>query len=86
MADWLKNKLTRFQTLETEQLATREIILDTIFKYTGVRVPPGALSWRGRAVCLKVKPLEKSEIILKQKLIFQDWRKYLGKKAPDRII
>ena len=86
MADWLKNQLTHFQNLETEQVVTLDIILETIFKYAGIRVPPEAISRRGRAIYLKVKPIEKNEIILKQKLILRGWRESLGKKAPDRII
>lgn len=86
MADWVKNQLTRFQAQEAEQVSVRDAIIGAVFKYSGVKVEPGAVLWRGRAVFLKVKPLEKSEILMKQKLILQKLEESWGRKAPDRLL
>ena len=86
MTGWVKNQLTRFRVQETEQTAVRDTIIDTVFKYSGVKVGLGAVLWRGRAIYLKVKPTEKSEILLKQKLILQKLTEKLGRKSPRQLL
>lgn len=86
MADWIKNQLMRFRVQETEQTTVRDTIIETVFKYSGVKVELGSVLWRGRAVYLKVKPMEKSEILMKQKIILQKLEEILGRKAPQRLL
>jgi len=86
MTGWVKNQLERFRAQESEQVSVRDTIIETIFKYAGVKVPPGAVLWRGRAVYLKVKPMEKSEILLKQKLILRQMEEVLGRRAPQQLL
>jgi len=86
MTGWVKNQLTRFRVQETEQTAVRDTIIDTVFKYSGVKVALGTVIWRGRAVYLKVKPVEKSEILMKQKLILQKLEELLGRRAPQKLL
>lgn len=86
MADSLKNQLARFQALADERAAAREILIDAIFKYSGVEVAASALTQHGRALYLRVKPMERIEILLKQKHILRELRDRLGRKAPDKLI
>lgn len=86
MAGWLKNQFGRAGSLIIKHQDDFRILTEVIFKYSGVRVGFEDLVWRGRTVYLKVKPLAKSEILIKQKFILREWQDLLGRRAPRRLI
>ena len=69
-----------------EQLVVSELIMDIIFKYSGVKLAQKDFVYHGRALYFKIKPIAKSEILLKQKRILKDLQEHLGIGAPKRLL
>jgi len=86
MVELLKNRLEKFRQLDDQHRQVNEILIDTIFKYAGVKLEPTDFTWRGRNIYLKTSPLKKTQIFLKQKIILRQLEEIFGRGAPRKII
>ncbi|MBI2100655.1 MAG: hypothetical protein HYT47_01380 [Candidatus Vogelbacteria bacterium] len=82
----MKNQLGKFRQLDQQHRETNKILVETIFRYAGVKLAPTDFAWRGRNLYLKTSPLKKTQIFLKQKIILRQLEEIFGRAAPRKIV
>ena len=85
MLEQPKDYFDIFKQLERQQERRGEVITETVFKYSGVKLAAGDWSERGGTLYFKVNPLKKSQILLKQILILRDLEQALGRTTPKHL-
>ncbi|MBI4135943.1 MAG: hypothetical protein HY481_00095 [Candidatus Vogelbacteria bacterium] len=86
MIELLKNQLEKFRRFDQQHREANKILIDTIFKYSGVKITANDFTWRGRNIYLKTSPLKKTQIFLKQNIILRQLEEIFGRGAPKKIL
>lgn len=86
MLDLLGNQLALLRRQQEEREGKVVVIIETIFRFAGVKLAPADFVWRGRNIYFKISPVKKTQIFLKQKIILRQLEEILGRGAPRKIL
>ena len=81
----LKDLLGRFDNVLRSGSIARVAVHQAVLEATGIAIPEENIEIKGSSVYLKIKPLYKAEIYLKQEKILSCIEKTLGAKAPREL-
>ena len=82
----IKDLLTRFNDLLLGEEGKQEIIRNAISLVIKTEIKPEDIKIKNSIIYLNIKPIYKSEILLKQDQIFLNIRESLGKKSPTGLL
>ena len=82
----IKDLLTRFNDLLLGEEGKQEIIRNAISLVIKTEIKPEDIKIKNSIIYLNIKPIYKSEILLKQDQIFLNIRASLGEKAPTGLL
>ncbi len=82
----LEKYLGKFKVLKPADQEVKEVVIEVVFKRTGIELKPKQLRLSNFDLYLDLKPVERSEIYLKKEAILAELRELLDKKAPKKIL
>lgn len=82
----IKDLLLKFNSLLISENLKIEAIKEVLFKVLNLKINLEDIKIKNNILYLNIKPIYKSEILLKKDKIFLELEKSLGKKTPQNII
>jgi hypothetical protein len=81
----IRDLLLKFNNILFLREIKRESVRSAIFETVGISIKPKDIEIKNSTVYLKIKPIYKNEIFLKQEKVLLLLKKRLGSKAPQSI-
>jgi len=81
----IKDLLSRFNNIILSEEGKIKSIGRVISEIIGVKINPEDIKVKNNIIYLNIKPIYKSEILVKQSQIFLELRKLFNKKTPQKI-
>lgn len=81
----IKDLLVKFGGILLVEEDKKESVRKVISKVIKFEIPPDAIEIRNNVIYLKIKPIFKNEIFLKQDMIVSELREKFGGKTPSGI-
>ena len=81
----IKDLLEKFSNLILKEEVKLEVTRNTISDIIGLEIKPKDIEIKKNIIYLNIKPIYKSEILLKKEKIFSELNKVLSKKIPTDI-
>jgi nucleoside-specific outer membrane channel protein Tsx len=78
----IKDLLLKFDNLILKEEVKKETIRFIISKVIGLNIKSEDINIKNNVIYLNIKPIYKSEILLKKDLIFHKFKEVLNKKLP----
>jgi hypothetical protein len=82
----IKDLLARFNDLLLGEEGKQEIIRNAISSVINTEIKQEDIKIKNNIIYLNIKPIYKSEILLKQSQIFLNIKESLGKKTPTGLL
>lgn len=82
----IKDLLIRFNKILLSEEAKKEFIKNAISEIIGIQIKNQDVQIKNNIIYLNIKPIYKSEILLKQDKIFLKLKESFGKRAPATIL
>ena len=81
----IKNLLVKFNKILLSEEAKKEFIKNAISEIIGIQIKNQDIQIKNNIIYLNIKPIYKSEILLKQDKIFLKLKEFFGKKTPTAL-
>lgn len=81
----IKDLLARFNNVLLREEGKTDSVRNIISEVIGIEIKKEDIKIKNGTVYLNIKPIYKSEILLKQDQIFTKLQESLGKKSPENI-
>ncbi len=81
----LKDLLLRFSDLLFSEEVKKKSVINVLYQVTGIQIKLEDIKIKNNTVYLNIKPIYKSEFLLKKEKIILKLKESLGKKAPANI-
>ena len=81
----IKDLLLRFDKILLSEEIKKASIINILEQTIGVKIKPEDLKIKNNTVYLNIKPIYKSEILLKKDLIMEKLQECLDKRTPENI-
>lgn len=82
----IKNLLVKFNKILLSEEVKKEFIKNTISEIIDIQINNQDIHIKNNIIYLNIKPIYKSEILLKQDKIFLKLKEFFNKKTPTTIL
>ncbi len=82
----IQKNLSRLREIIDKKETENQLIKEIIFKRSGVKIQSGEIIKQEQKLRLKLSPLKRNQILLKQKVILLDLSDQFGRLAPNELV